>query len=414
MSQIFGFLAEGLKFIMIFCDKITGHNFILALLLFTLAIKLVLFPFGIKQQKNQQKAAKLRPKELAIKSKYKGRTDQPSQQKMQQELMDMYQKENYNQFSGCLPLLIQMPILFSLYYIIQNPLHYICRFGEAQIEVISETFHRLTNYAYSTSYANITIKTTGYLSNKENLQTLINNLPTDGSVPTGAVNIAGDTITNYADFRLDLIERLESTAFPNFNVFGIFDLSVTPSEQIWWYILVPVCVFLFYFLTTKLQKKFTYQPAAAANQGGSMKMMEYMMPALSAVFTFSVPSAMGVYWIFQNLFSFLQQVALSKLFPIPKMTEEEIKAAEREERKAAAMAKKEEEAKKKETKSLFHIDDDYVAEPRKPQADDNWTEPMGPKPQPKEEKKKKGIVSGRLKEDRKNTESSGDKDEKNS
>lgn len=413
MGTIFGYFAELLKWVMIFCEKITGHHFILALLLFTLIIKLVLFPLGIKQQRNQQKAARLRPKELAIKSKYNGRTDRPSQEKMQRELMEMYQKENYSQFSGCLPLLIQMPILFSLYYIIQNPLHYICRFGNAQIEVINETFHRITGYVHSTGYDMITIKTTGFLSDKANLQSIIDNLPIDGTVPAGAETMGGAAITSFAEFRLDLIERLESTVFPNFNVFGFFDMSVAPKDQIWWYILVPVFVFLMYFLTTKLQKKFTYQPAAAEAQGTNMKLMEYGMPALSAMFCFSLPSAMGIYWIFQNVFSFLQQVIMSKLFPIPKLSEAEIKAMEKEERRLAAQAKKEQEEAEKQKKSLFHIDDDYVSEKKTYDADDGWTEPMGPKPQPKEEKKKKGIVSGRLKEDKKDTKTHGDKDEKN-
>lgn len=62
MSAILGYLAEGLKYLMIFCDKICGQHYWLSLLLFALIIKLVLFPFGIKQQKSQQKLAKLRPK----------------------------------------------------------------------------------------------------------------------------------------------------------------------------------------------------------------------------------------------------------------------------------------------------------------------------------------------------------------
>ena len=71
MSALFEWLAEGLKYLMIFCDRIAGHNYWLSLLLFALIIKLLLFPLGIKQQRNQQKLALLRPKEEAIKRKYK-------------------------------------------------------------------------------------------------------------------------------------------------------------------------------------------------------------------------------------------------------------------------------------------------------------------------------------------------------
>ena len=157
MSTILGYLAEGLKYLMIFCDWICGHNYWIALFLFAFIIKLVLFPFGIKQQRSQQKLAKLRPKEEVIRRKYRDKTDQESVRKMNEEIQAMYREEKYSQFSGCLPMLLQLPILFSLYYIIQNPLHYLYQFGKAQIEVIMETFHRLTGYASASTYQNITI-----------------------------------------------------------------------------------------------------------------------------------------------------------------------------------------------------------------------------------------------------------------
>ena len=108
-------------------DSFTGH-YLLALFLFALMIKIILCPFGIKQQKNSVKQAKLKPKEMAIRSKYKGRTDQPTMQKMQNEIMDLYQKEGYNPMGGCLPMLIQLPIIMILYGIVYNPLKYICKY----------------------------------------------------------------------------------------------------------------------------------------------------------------------------------------------------------------------------------------------------------------------------------------------
>ena len=93
MSALFGYLAEGLKYLMIFCDKITGQQYWLSLFLFALIIKIVLFPFGIKQQKSQQKLAKLRPKEESIRRKYKDRNDQESLRKMNEEIQAMYREE---------------------------------------------------------------------------------------------------------------------------------------------------------------------------------------------------------------------------------------------------------------------------------------------------------------------------------
>lgn len=395
---IFGYLAEVLKYIMIGCDWLTGGYFFLSLLLFTLAMKILLFPLGIKQQKTQQKAARLRPKEQAIRNRYKGRTDRASQEKMQTELMDMYKKENYNQFGGCLPLLIQMPIILSLFYIIQNPLHFLCGFSTSQVEVILETYNRVTGYADS-AVNNYTIKAVSYMSSSEGLQSIINNLPFDGSIPNGGSG-------SFADFISGTVTKLQETHFPNFSL-GLFDMSVTPSSGgIWnWYIFVPIMTFAVYFLTMKLQKKFTYQPASAdAANNKNMKLMEYGMPLMSAVFTYMIPSAMAVYWMFQSILGFGQQVLLSKLFPIPKLTEAEIRDMRREEERAAELAKRAAAEEAKNKKSLFHLDDDAVpAGKRKTGTDDGWTEPMGPRPKPAEQKpagkKVKGIGKAKKKDD---------------
>ena len=98
-------------------DSFTGH-YLLALFLFALMIKIILCPFGIKQQKNSVKQARLKPKEMAIRSKYKGRTDQPTMQKMQNEIMDLYQKEGYNPMGGCLPIVLQIPVFLALYWVL--------------------------------------------------------------------------------------------------------------------------------------------------------------------------------------------------------------------------------------------------------------------------------------------------------
>ena len=408
MSALFGYLAEGLKYLMIFCDKITGQHYWLSLLLFALIIKIVLFPFGIKQQKSQQKLAKLRPKEEAIRRKYKGQTDQESMRKMNEEIQVMYREEKYSQFGGCLPLLVQMPVLFSLYYIIQNPLHYICRFGKAQIEVIMETFNRITGYASAGTYQNLTIKTTSFLNDSANLQSLIDALPVDGTVPTGAVDAAGSSFADYTAFRADLVSQLSSKAYPNFKMFGFIDLSVTPSEKIWWYVLVPLVTFAILWGTTKLQKKFTYQSPATAAQANNptMKMMEFGMPALSTVIAFSLPSALALYWIYQNVLGLGQQILLSKMFPTPKMTDAELKEALREADRQAYEAKKAEEKKKKS----IHEEDRMMSEMnRGTGVPEGWVEPMGPsssKPADNTPKGKKSKAIGRadMKNDKKGDE----------
>ena len=95
-----------------------GGKYVFALLLYALIFKILFLPFSIKQQKSSIKMAKLAPKIELIKAKYKGRTDAPTKQKMQQEIMALQQKEGYSPLSGCLPLLLQFPIIIFLYQVI--------------------------------------------------------------------------------------------------------------------------------------------------------------------------------------------------------------------------------------------------------------------------------------------------------
>ena len=125
-------------YILRFSYSIT-NNYLFAIFLFTLVMEILLCPLAIKQQKNQIKQARLAPKAAAIRKKYAGRNDQATQQKMQNELMDMYKAENYNPAGGCGTLLIQFPILICLYNVVVNPLRYICNIPTAQITAL-QTF----------------------------------------------------------------------------------------------------------------------------------------------------------------------------------------------------------------------------------------------------------------------------------
>ena len=129
--RVFGYVVE-------FCYNICFDNYLLALILFAIIVKIVLLPFSIKQQQNSIKQAKLRPKEMAIQKKYAGRNDQVTRQKMQQEIMEMHQQEGFNQFGGCLLAIIQLPIILALYQIVVDPLKYVLRMSNESINVIRE------------------------------------------------------------------------------------------------------------------------------------------------------------------------------------------------------------------------------------------------------------------------------------
>ena len=101
-----------------------------SILVFALLARIIMLPSAIKTQKNQLKMQKLQPKIKQLNNKYHNNTRDP---KYQQEMQDLYAKEGYNPLSGCLPMLIQMPVIFGLWNVIRQPLTYICNFSESNL-----------------------------------------------------------------------------------------------------------------------------------------------------------------------------------------------------------------------------------------------------------------------------------------
>ena len=268
-------------------------NYMLALLLFALMIKIILLPLSIMQQKNQIKGAKLRPKILLIEKKYAGRNDQPTLKKKQAEIMELQQKEGYSALSGCLPLLIQFPIIIILYRVIQKPLTYVSHLGD-----------KLAAIAEKIGY------TESFKSSEIGLLSAIKNNAADAQA---AFAEAGGNGT-----LADLL--------PKMSFFGA-DLTVRPF---FWSILllIPVINFALGVLTMKLSKKLNGNMAQLTAQTQDQKIsggiMEWMMPVFSLWFAFILPSALGVYWIYQSVLGILQMLILAKVMPMPKYSEEEM------------------------------------------------------------------------------------------
>ncbi|MBQ8510142.1 MAG: membrane protein insertase YidC [Clostridia bacterium] len=308
------------------------QNYAVALLLFAVVLQVLLFPLGIKQQKNSVKQASLRPKETAIRKKYAGRTDQVTQQKMNQEIMDLYQRENFNPMGGCLPLLIQMPILFSLYNVVVSPLKYVCGYATETITNIQAKIYELLSAAGAADAEKFA---EGVSARQIDLVTKMREL--------GVSNFVGDNG-----------EVITEEVLPNFTVLGgTMDLSQVPSfNNFNLLLLIPLLTLVVTLGSQFITRKFTYNPNPEAQQDTSMKIMMWSMPLLSVYITFTISAAIGLYWIYRNILSTVQQIVLSKMFPVPKFTEEDYKAAERE---VKPLSKKQQ---KKQVRSLHRIDED--------------------------------------------------------
>jgi len=338
-ESIWDIINIPMGYVMRFLNNIAGNQYIIALFLFAIVIELLLVPMGIKQQKNSIKQAKLRPKEMAIRKKYAGRDDQVTRQKVQEEIQALYQKEGYSPLSGCGPMLIQLPVLMALYYIVLNPMKYICQFSTDAINNVITVVKNFTGKTYDVT------RTIDLMGDVKNI------ISERGLDPFSSIEGFTDKISSAADL-------------PNLSFFGL-DLAGTPSfTNFNWLMLVPVLTFVAYFFSTKMTRKLTYQPTTAqdAQMGCSNKMMDLMMPLMSVWICFMVPAAIGVYWIFKSLIGVLKQFILHKAMPLPKFTEEDYKAAEKE----YASSKPDKTVRRspsgKPVRSLHHIDDEDFAD----------------------------------------------------
>ena len=303
---MFDWLLKGIGTFLAWLDSLTG-NYMLVLLIFAFLLEILFLPFGILQQKNSIKQAKLRPKEMAIRKKYAGRNDRVTQQKVATEIQELYKSEGYNQLAGCLPMLLQLPIILILYRVIVQPLSYVVQLG-------SDTITKIKEFLISTGdIANANIQEIGLLTKIKEL---------------GIGAFSAETIGE-AEFA-DLSSKIGN--FPNFNFLGL-NLGETPSlTNFSWLLIIPVLTFAVYFASMKLTRKFSYQApmGTEAQMGCSNNVMDIMMPAMSLFISFSVPAAVGVYWILKSIFGTLKQFILHKVMPIPQFTEEDYKAAEME------------------------------------------------------------------------------------
>jgi len=339
-------------------NDLTG-SYVFALFIFAILVELLLLPFGIKQQKNSIKQARLRPKEMAIRNKYKGRNDQATQQKMSMEIQELYQREGFNPMGGCLPLLIQLPIIMILYNIVIDPLQHVVGMSGDSIKAITEFI------TTSADKGGLGIE----LGNRGSIEILnvISEHFNDGVFEgfSGLLNF-----TNGEAALAELNAVVAGGHLPDFSFFGLSNLAFTPGTaghpEL---ILIPFITFGVYFGSMKLTRKFSFQPQMAATnqqQGCSNNMMDITMPLMSTFFTFMLPGVIGVYWIFKSILSTLKQFLLSRFMPLPTFTEEDYKQAEKEMKAQNKGKTYYRNADGSKPRSLHHIDDEDYEQPTEP------------------------------------------------
>ncbi len=359
------FIYVPFSYLMKGCLAISGDSYLIALFFFALVMQIVLIPLAIKQQKSQIMMAKVKPMEMAIREKYKGRNDRATQQKMTMEIQEMYQKNGYNQFSGCLPLLIQLPIILILFTIVRNPLTYASdiqiniqkesetavSFYQTQKEMLNkEAFASETEYleqiklieSYQTALGgkkqdeqnngfNVFVYSSDVAvsENEMALSRLIIDGREDLEELVAENKISSEIIVKYEETKLE--EYRDN--LPNYRVGPLNLINEPDFGANMWLMVIPVLVFLTSFFSTKITRKFSgsaQQTDANGNPVGGGFFMEVGMPLISAIFAYSMPAAIGAYWVWRTILSVGQTLVFAKAMPIPAVTEEMIAEARKE------------------------------------------------------------------------------------
>ena len=315
VATLLGFIMNA---IFMFLDGLFGvQNIGLCIILFTIIIYFFMTPLNIKQQKFSKMSAKMNPEIQKIQKKYKGKQDQASMMKMNEETKAVYEKYGVSPTGSCLQLLIQMPILFALYRVIWNI--------PAYVDSVKEAFMPLVNLL---------------LENADSTQSVMNEFATANQINFDklgyTVNSIVDTLyklkpadwTSLANSFPDMEETIHKTQnvidgmnhFLGLNIgdspFNIF-MSGIQSGAILLAIgalLIPILSGVTQWLNVRLMSTAndTASQVGEGTMASSMKMMNNIMPLMSVVFCFTLPAGLGIYWVASSVVRSVQQLAINR------------------------------------------------------------------------------------------------------
>lgn len=269
ISNFFGYILNWLY-------NVVGQNYGVAIILFTILIRVVLLPITIKQQKSMKKTTELQSKIKEIQFKYKN-----NQEQMQKEIMDLYKRENVSPFSGCLSAILQLVIILSVFWLISKPLTYMKKIDSGIIE----------------NYKNEIIQ--------EN---------------------EGKKISNY--YEIEIIDKKsaqDDSIRINMNFLGL-DLSKVPSQNMNDYkvYIIPALYIVSSVVSMRLMtnKKKTKRKAlgdGTDKTSGEQDMTEQMTKSMSMItpimavsIAFIAPLGLALYWFVSNLLMIIERIAITK------------------------------------------------------------------------------------------------------
>ena len=324
ISKLLGYIMEGIFFII---DKIGIPNIGLAIILFTIVMYLLLMPLTIKQQKFSKLSAKMNPELQAVQAKYKNRKDNDAMMAMNMETKAIYAKYGVSPTGNCLQLIVQMPILFALYRVINGMPAYVDKIKEAFFPLVDN----LIAQAGSTEFIK-TFSQAGYYGKQFENESFINGVTT--YVQNTFIDVLNKASTaewlSIKDKFPSLSEDVDHTLglLNQYNNFLGLNIGNSPSYivkesistgsylMILAAISIPVLSAVTQWINVKLMPQ---QDVQSDNKNDtqntmmqSMKTMNMMMPIMSAIFCYTLPAGLGLYWVAGAVVRSIQQVVINK------------------------------------------------------------------------------------------------------
>lgn len=281
LEWLFSVINYPLSYILRFFSDILGNSFAASVFVFTIFINLALIPLTIKSQKASVGQMRVKPKLDELKKKYGD-----DKQRYSQEMQKLYKEENISMGGGCLPTLIRLPIMLSIYWLIMRPLTYLMGVSSNTINDVAEKLNMGANISE--------LK-------------VIEQVSGNPAISPEIANKLGDI-----DFTLFGIKGINLTETP------VFSLNFKEDFSILW--LIPIAAFLAQLFTSiismRIQKK--VNPDAP-----NMGCMMYGMPIISLVIGFTVPAGLGYYWACSSLIGGLLQAGVQYYYGPQKMLAKE-------------------------------------------------------------------------------------------
>ena len=315
VAEVMGWLMNGIY-------SIGVHNLGLCIIIFTVIIYAFLTPLQVKQQKFSKMNAVMQPELQKIQKKYKGKKDQASQMKMQEETMAVYEKYGVSPTGSCLQMLIQMPIFFALYQVIINMPGYIggikSMFDAAVAQITSvDGFADIMSAFITDNKIRVYTWNADKVTNNQVIDVLYNLSPSQWDKLADI-----DQFQGFADVLNQTADKIQP--LQNFLGLNIADNPWALIQSGWSShhyllifaaILIPVLAWATQVLNMKLMPSASSSGSNNGNNSqmeATMKSMNLFMPLFTAFICFTFPVGIGIYWITGALLRSIQQIVINR------------------------------------------------------------------------------------------------------